>query len=194
MCDVFSFGVVLLELLTGRRSVDKNRRKREKDLVEWTRPMLKDFNKLDQIIDSRLEGQYSTEGAKRLAALAHQCLSHNPKSRPTMTTVVKALEPLLYLNDIPIGPFVYNVVPTDDHGHGHGHGQKCCRQKKNEKQGERGNEKGDKNEKKGRNRRRKGRRIRVVRSRDVYSDTALYKALGTSLYSPHNYVTRQLAS
>lgn len=182
MCDVFSFGVVLLELLTGRQSVDKNRCKREKDLVEWARPMLKDFTKLDQIIDSRLEDRYSTEGAKRLAAVAHQCLSHNPKSRPTMTTVVKALEPLLDLNDIPIGPFVYTVVPPGDHGHG----QKSCGQKKNEKRGDGGKEKEDKKEEKGRNRRRKRRCVRVVRSRDVYSDTALYKALGTSLYSPRN--------
>ncbi|MFQ6644742.1 hypothetical protein Gotur_018943, partial [Gossypium turneri] len=61
MSDVFSFGVVLLELLTGRRSVDKSRPAREKNLVEWARPSLKDPYKLDAIMDPRLEGQYSTE-------------------------------------------------------------------------------------------------------------------------------------
>lgn len=184
MCDVYSFGVVLLELLTGRRSVDKNRSKREQDLVEWARPMLRDFNKLDQIIDSRLEGQYSTEGAKKLAALAHQCLSHNPKSRPTMSSVVKTLEPLLELNDIPMGPFVYTVGNDDV--------KRVCGEKNrilgsDENENNRGN-KGEEKEEKGRRRRRKGRRqrrrIRVFRSRAVYSDTDLYKALGTSLYSP----------
>ena len=112
MSDVFSFGVVLLELITGRRSVDKNRPNREQNLVKWARPQLKDPRKLDQIMDPRLEGQYSTEGARKAAALAYQCLSHNPKSRPTMSTVVKTLETVLNLTDIPIGPFVY-IVPTE---------------------------------------------------------------------------------
>ncbi|KAE8655375.1 putative receptor-like protein kinase [Hibiscus syriacus] len=113
ICDVFSFGVVLLELLTGRRSVDKTRPDREKGLVEWARPLLKGPRKLHRIMDPRLEGQYSTEGARKAAALAYQCLSNHPKSRPTMRNVVKALQPLLDLTDIPIGPFVY-VVPSHD--------------------------------------------------------------------------------
>ncbi|XP_059287495.1 serine/threonine-protein kinase RIPK-like [Lycium ferocissimum] len=109
--DVYSFGVVLLELLTGRQAIDKNRPCREKNLVKWARPLLRDSHKLDGIMDPRLEGQYSTEGAKKVAALAYKCLSQKPKSRPTMSNVVKILEPILDLKDIPIGPFVY-VVPS----------------------------------------------------------------------------------
>lgn len=112
MSDVYSFGVVLLELLTGRRSVDKNRPAREQNLVDWARPMLHDSRKLSRIMDPRLEGQYSEMGAKKAAALAYDCLSHRPKSRPTMSTVVKALEPLQDFDDIPMGPFVY-TVPAD---------------------------------------------------------------------------------
>ncbi|KAJ9168048.1 hypothetical protein P3X46_019622 [Hevea brasiliensis] len=112
MSDVYSFGVVLLELLTGRRSVDKNRPQREQKLVEWARPMLNDPRKLGRIMDPRLEGQYSETGARKAAALAYQCLSHRPKQRPTMSAVVKILEPLKDFEDIPIGPFVY-TVPTE---------------------------------------------------------------------------------
>lgn len=64
-------------------------------------------------MDSSLDGQYSTLGAQRAAALAHKCLSHNQKLRPTMRTVVETLEPILELDDIPIGPFVYTVVESD---------------------------------------------------------------------------------
>lgn len=112
MSDVYSFGVVLLELLTGRRSVDKARPPREHNLVEWARPVLNDARKLTRIMDPRLEGQYSEMGARKAAALAYQCLSHRPKNRPTMSTVVNTLEPLQDFDDIPIGPFVY-TAPSD---------------------------------------------------------------------------------
>lgn len=111
--DVYSYGVVLLELLTGRQAIDKKRGSREQNLVEWAKPFLRDSHKLERIIDPRLEGEYSTQGAKKVATLAYQCLSHQPKSRPTMSNVVKTLEPILDLKDIPIGSFVY-VVPSFD--------------------------------------------------------------------------------
>lgn len=113
MSDVYSFGVVLLEILTGRRSVDKGRPPREQNLVEWARPYLNDSRKLGRIMDPRLEGQYSEIGAKKAAALAYLCLSQRPRGRPSMTTVVKTLEPLQDFDDIPIGPFVY-TVPNDN--------------------------------------------------------------------------------
>ncbi|KAG1366369.1 serine/threonine-protein kinase RIPK [Cocos nucifera] len=107
--DVYSFGVVLLELLSGRRSVDKTRPSREQNLVEWARPCLNDARKLNRIMDNCLEGQYSTKCALKAAAVAYQCLSQNPKSRPQMSTIVETLEPLLEMDDMPIGPFIYTV-------------------------------------------------------------------------------------
>ena len=92
--DVYSFGVVLLELLTGRRSVDKTRPSKEQSLVDWARPKLNDKRKLLQIIDSRLEDQYSARAAQKACSLAYYCLSHNPKARPLMSDVVETLEPL----------------------------------------------------------------------------------------------------
>lgn len=112
--DVYSFGVVLLELLTGKRSVDKSRHHKERNLVEWTRPMLKNPRKLNRLIDPRLEWQYSEAGAQKVAALAYQCLSHKPKLRPKMCEVIKILEPLKLLDDGPIGTFVFEVS-TDSH-------------------------------------------------------------------------------
>ncbi|OIT03540.1 PREDICTED: serine/threonine-protein kinase At5g01020-like [Nicotiana attenuata] len=97
--DVYSFGVVLLELLTGRRSVDKHRPHREQNLVDWARPQLKDPRKLRRIMDPRLEGMYSEEGIQNAALVAYQCLSHRPKARPDMSTVVKTLEPLMNYDD-----------------------------------------------------------------------------------------------
>lgn len=92
--DVYSFGVVLLELLTGRKSVDKTRPSKEQSLVDWARPKLNDKKKMLQIIDPRLEDQYSMRPAQKACSLAYYCLSQNPKARPLMSDVVETLEPL----------------------------------------------------------------------------------------------------
>ncbi|XP_028781208.1 probable serine/threonine-protein kinase PBL8 [Neltuma alba] len=97
--DVYSFGVVLLELLTGRKSVDKTRPGREQSLVDWARPKLNDKRKLLQIIDPRLENQYSVKAAQKACSLAYYCLSQNPKARPLMSDVVETLEPLQSCSD-----------------------------------------------------------------------------------------------
>ncbi|GLT61427.1 hypothetical protein SLA2020_341330 [Shorea laevis] len=186
MSDVFSFGVVLVELLTGRRSVDKKRHGKEKDLVEWARPLLKDPHKVEGILDPRLDGQFSMEGARKLAALAYQCLSSNPKSRPTMSSVINTLESLLDLRDIPIGPFVY-IVP--DQGE-----KRCDNVKKNgkeldldkvtkEKKVEEMVEKRQEVRQLHRKVRRHRRWGKALRSRAVHSDTDLYRTLKSSLYS-----------
>jgi hypothetical protein len=101
---------VLLELLTGKRVVDKSRSNRERNLVEWARPILRDQRKLPHIIDPRLEGQFPIKGALKVAALTYKCLSHHPNPRPNMSDVVKSLESLQDFDDVFIGPFVYVAV------------------------------------------------------------------------------------
>ncbi|XP_057486440.1 probable serine/threonine-protein kinase PBL17 isoform X2 [Actinidia eriantha] len=90
--DVYGFGVVLLEMLIGRKAMDKSRPSREHNLVEWARPLLNHNKKLLRILDPRMEGQYSTKTAIKVANLAYQCLSQNPKGRPVMSQVVEILE------------------------------------------------------------------------------------------------------
>ncbi|RDX89515.1 putative serine/threonine-protein kinase PBL17, partial [Mucuna pruriens] len=90
--DVYGFGVVLLELLIGRRALDKSRPSREHNLVEWARPLLNHNKKLLKILDPKLDGQYSNKTALKVAHLAYQCLSQNPKGRPLMSHVVEILE------------------------------------------------------------------------------------------------------
>ncbi|KAK8926346.1 Serine/threonine-protein kinase [Platanthera zijinensis] len=98
--DVYSFGVVLLELLTGRKSIDKTRPGREQSLVDWAHPKLNDKRKLLQIVDPKLEGQYSMRAAQKACSLAYYCLSPNPKARPLMSDVVDTLGPLQESNNV----------------------------------------------------------------------------------------------
>ncbi|CAD5319804.1 unnamed protein product [Arabidopsis thaliana] len=90
--DVWSFGVVLYELITGRRAVDRNRPRGEQKLLEWVKPYVSDSKKFHAIVDPRLEGQYyCMKSVQRVAALANKCLMKQPKSRPKMSEVVSLL-------------------------------------------------------------------------------------------------------
>ncbi|XP_039064141.1 probable serine/threonine-protein kinase PBL17 [Hibiscus syriacus] len=89
--DVYGFGVVLLEMLIGRRVMDKGLGQKQ-NLVEWARPLLNHDKKLIKILDPKMEGQYSPRAAMKVAYLAYLCLSENPKGRPSMSQVVEYLE------------------------------------------------------------------------------------------------------
>lgn len=97
--DIYSFGVVLLEFLSGKRAIDKNRPNGEQKLVEWARPYLSNKRKIFRVLDARIEGQYSLDHALKVANLALKCLSIDPKLRPNMTEIVKELETLQVTRD-----------------------------------------------------------------------------------------------
>lgn len=96
--DVYSYGVVLLEMLSGRRALDKNRPVGEQNLVEWAKPYLNNKNKWFRIMDTRLEGQYSMKSAQKTAMIAYQCLCNEARFRPNMDDVVETLVELQSIN------------------------------------------------------------------------------------------------
>ncbi|KAL8231804.1 hypothetical protein R6Q57_001582 [Mikania cordata] len=90
--DVYGFGVVLLELMTGLRALDTKRPGPQHNLVEWAKPLLPNRKKLQKIMDARIEGQCSSKGAMQYAQLILQCLEPEPRNRPAMKEVVDVLE------------------------------------------------------------------------------------------------------
>ncbi|XP_057856266.2 probable serine/threonine-protein kinase PBL10 isoform X2 [Cryptomeria japonica] len=97
--DVYGFGVVLLEMLSGQRAVDTNRPAGQHKLVEWSMPLLGDKRKLYQVMDARLDRNFPVKGAHKAALVALQCLSGDPKQRPAMDEVVQKLEAIQAIKD-----------------------------------------------------------------------------------------------
>ncbi|MCO5550938.1 hypothetical protein L7F22_004433 [Adiantum nelumboides] len=97
--DVWSFGVVLLEILTGRRALDRNRPKQEQQLIDWVKPNLQGNKRIRLIMDPRLEGEYSLLQAQKIVSLAFQCLGKHARARPLMSSVVKSLTEIVDLVD-----------------------------------------------------------------------------------------------
>lgn len=89
--DVYGFGVVLLEILTGLRAYDTSRPTGQTILTDLYKPMLQNKSKLKKIIDPRME-EYPAEGVNKLAQLILRCLENDPKHRPNMSEVLSLLE------------------------------------------------------------------------------------------------------
>ncbi|KAK1277978.1 hypothetical protein QJS04_geneDACA018843 [Acorus gramineus] len=92
--DIYSFGVVLLELLSGRHALDKSKIGVEQNLADWAKPYLGDKRKLFRVMDTKLGGQYPKKGAFVVATIALQCISGEARYRPTMSEVLATLEEL----------------------------------------------------------------------------------------------------
>ncbi|XP_066345670.1 probable serine/threonine-protein kinase PIX13 isoform X1 [Miscanthus floridulus] len=119
--DVYGFGVVLLEMLTGLRALDTGRPAQQHNLVEWAKPYLADRRKLARLVDPRLEGQYPSKAALQAAQLTRRCLEGDPRSRPSMAEVVLALEEIEQLKVRPKGaPRDRDEAARRGHGHGQG--------------------------------------------------------------------------
>ncbi|XP_058729382.1 leucine-rich repeat receptor-like protein kinase PXC2 [Vicia villosa] len=89
-CDVYGFGILVLEIVSGKRPVEYM----EDDVVvlcDMVRSSLED-GKVEQCIDEKLVGYFSPEEAIPVIKLGLVCASQVPSSRPDMANVVNILE------------------------------------------------------------------------------------------------------
>ncbi|KAL6636520.1 hypothetical protein ACP70R_024092 [Stipagrostis hirtigluma subsp. patula] len=96
--DVFSFGVVLLEIVTGREPLDVQRPRDEWSLVEWANPYIREY-KIEEIVDPGIKGQYCSEAMWRVLEVASVCTEPFSTFRPSMEDVLRELEDALIIEN-----------------------------------------------------------------------------------------------
>ncbi|CAI9786209.1 unnamed protein product [Fraxinus pennsylvanica] len=91
--DVFGYGVMLLELITGQRAFDLARLANDDDvmLLDWVKELLKQ-KKLETLVDADLQGNYIDEEVEQLIQVALLGTQSSPMERPKMSDVVRMLE------------------------------------------------------------------------------------------------------
>ncbi|KAI7732204.1 hypothetical protein M8C21_012239 [Ambrosia artemisiifolia] len=93
--DVYAFGVVLLELLLGRRPVEKLAASQCQSIVTWAMPQLTDRSKLPNIVDPVIRYTMDLKHLYQVAAVAVLCVQPEPSYRPLITDVLHSLIPLV---------------------------------------------------------------------------------------------------
>ncbi|XP_059286972.1 probable serine/threonine-protein kinase PBL21 [Lycium ferocissimum] len=93
--DIYSLGVVLLELITGRKAYDTSKKPGEQNLVVWSTPFLKDRRKYVHMVDPALDGQFSSRCLHHAVAVTAMCLQEQANFRPSISDIVTALDYLV---------------------------------------------------------------------------------------------------
>ncbi|GAB2275115.1 hypothetical protein Dimus_009880 [Dionaea muscipula] len=89
--DIYSFGVLVLEAITGREPVDYARPANEVNLVEWLKQMV-GARRAEEVVDPALDVRPATRALKLSLLVALKCIDPDPEKRPKMGQVVRMLE------------------------------------------------------------------------------------------------------
>ena len=86
-CDVYSFGILLLEIISGKKPIEKLPGGVKRDIVQWATPY-EQKGAYDHIADPWLKGKFDRSQLKLVITTAMKCTDSSPENRPSMMEVV----------------------------------------------------------------------------------------------------------
>ncbi|XP_017255958.1 protein STRUBBELIG-RECEPTOR FAMILY 2 isoform X3 [Daucus carota subsp. sativus] len=89
--DVYAFGVLLLELFTGRRPFDSSKPRGEQSLVSWASSQLHDNESLEEMVDPAIRRTIPAKALSRFADIISLCIQAQKEFRPPMTEIQEGL-------------------------------------------------------------------------------------------------------
>ena len=90
-CDVYCFGILLLELVSGKRPVEKINATTRLSITEWALPLVCE-RKFSEIADPKMNGKYVEQELERAVFIGLICAHNQPEKRPTMLEVLELLK------------------------------------------------------------------------------------------------------
>lgn len=90
-CDVYSFGILLLEIISAKKPLEKLPSGVKRDIVQWVMPYVQK-GALNHIADPRLKGKFDQDQLELVVIIALRCTDSNPENRPSMIDVVEWLK------------------------------------------------------------------------------------------------------
>ncbi|CAH1435667.1 unnamed protein product [Lactuca virosa] len=90
--DVYAFGVVLLEILSGIKAIEFSRTSRQQYFPEWGRRLFTEGKVCTEMIDPKLGKMYDVKEVEYMIHAACLCISPQPEQRPRMSKVLRILE------------------------------------------------------------------------------------------------------
>ncbi|XP_022714869.1 PTI1-like tyrosine-protein kinase At3g15890 [Durio zibethinus] len=90
-CDVYSFGILLLQIISGKQPLEKLPGGVKRDIVQWVTPYVQK-GAFDHIVDPRLKGKFDRAQLKSAVMIAMRCTDSNHENRPSMLEVVEWLK------------------------------------------------------------------------------------------------------
>lgn len=112
--DVYSYGVVLLEILTARRAIQDN-----KNLVEWSQIFMASETRLPELVDSRIRDSFDLDQLETIVTIVKWCTQREGQARPSIKQVLR----LLYESSDPMHSGFLQAVEDEEYEGSEGRGR-----------------------------------------------------------------------